>query len=675
MPKPTSASASKPRKPRDDAERQPVTTDERFSRVHNDPRFIPLKRKDTRIKLDDRFGAILKDDRFSSKTAVDRYGRPQDVSAGRRELEKFYDLEDEDEDSEDDEEEEGEGRPYDPARGEGVIDTSEESESESEDEVDVEDEEANAREQLREATNVPAGEVSKRIAVVNLDWDNVRAVDLMKTLASFVPTGGRVRRVSVYPSAFGKERMEREEMEGPPREIFANDDVDVDEEVDEKTIVQEDKGEEFDSAKLRTYQLERLRYYYAVVECDTEATAKHIYDNCDGAEYEATANFFDLRFIPDETSFEEDTPRDTCDRNPDDYVPNEFVTDALQHSKVKLTWDEDDAQRKQVSKRAFSQRDIEENELKAYLASSDSESEDEDKEASKEKYRALLGGLTFGKKGAEASGDMEVTFTSGLAERDEKAKVIDDEEGLTTIEKYAKKEKERRMQRKERARLAREEAAAAAGITLPHQAKAKEPAPTKEAADLGFDDPFFDEPAESTKNLKNEEKKKKREEKDKTNAENAAKKAELELLMADDDVILGENGKKLSHFDMKAVIKAEKAQKLKKGAKRKQQKKIDTEAVQDDFEMNIKDPRFAAVFERHDYAIDPTNPKFVKTTGMTKLMEERRKRSGKDRGDGGPEDEDGREKKRKKTDKKKKDDVQSLVESIKRKSKSKPVDN
>ena len=73
--------------------------------------------------------------------------------------------------------------------------------------------------------------------------------------------------------------------------------------------------------------LTRCRYYYAVVECDSDRTAKHIYDNCDGAEYETTANFFDLRFVPDETSFDDDAPRDVCSQDPAEYTPADFVTD------------------------------------------------------------------------------------------------------------------------------------------------------------------------------------------------------------------------------------------------------------------------------------------------------------------------------------------------------------
>lgn len=334
------ASDKTARPPRDTA---PVSTDSRFSIIHSDPRFAPPKRKDTSITLDDRFRTVLSDPKFSSKAPrVDRYGRKLPKGDAKEELSRFYRVESEGEgeDDEDDEEvsddEEGAVR-FDPARGEGLIETSDEEDSDD-DEPEIAMEEGVEEEGRQVESEIPTGEVTKRIACVNLDWDNVRAVDLMKAFSSFAPSGGRVKKVTVYPSEFGKERMQREELEGPPKEIFAKDkpedgegylgpDESDDEEVDEKTIIKEDKGEEFDSAKLRKYQLERLRYYYAVVECDSERTAQHIYENCDGAEYEASANFFDLRFIPEEVGFEDDEPRDFCDKEPTEYVPQEFVTD------------------------------------------------------------------------------------------------------------------------------------------------------------------------------------------------------------------------------------------------------------------------------------------------------------------------------------------------------------
>ena len=43
-------------------------------------------------------------------------------------------------------------------------------------------------------------DATRRLAAVDLDWDHVRAVDILAVLRSFVPKGGAIQRVVVYPS-------------------------------------------------------------------------------------------------------------------------------------------------------------------------------------------------------------------------------------------------------------------------------------------------------------------------------------------------------------------------------------------------------------------------------------------------------------------------------------------
>lgn len=642
---------------------------------------------------------MLRDDDFSKKAAVDRYGRKLEGDSGRRELERFYRV-GEDEEGQWDQDEEVEvelrrvEREYDPAREGGFSSSSSEEEEEEEEESSADEEEGEkegeraedaepmegygfADQQAGQDSGVPMGDISSRIAVVNLDWDNIRAADLMAVFSSFVPASGRILKASVYPSEFGMERMEREEIEGPPKDIFATAEVrengasssseDEDENI-KKSILQEDKGEEFDSAKLRKYQLERLRYYYAALTCSSPTVAKQIYDAVDGTEYLTTANFFDLRFIPDDVDFSEDRPRDECERIPDGYRPNEFVTDALQHSKVRLTWDADDGTRKEVQKRAFagSRAEIDENDLKAYLGSDSSEEEaeetvvadastmaanDEDgvaeidkvpskasrKERERQRMRALLGlgdtpaSSTKRSKAATGGpvGDMQITFSSGLSAAPITGSIFENEPEReeTTVEKYVRKEKERKARRKERMKGARNGETTAADDT-PHSKEAEEAPPD---ADLGFDDPFFTAPADdhaAVSAQRKAERLAKREQRAADEAASSAQRAELQLLMLDD------KSSDVKHFDMNEIQKAQKAagKKGKKNQKRKERE--GAEGEQDGFEMDVKDPRFSSLFESHEFAIDPTNPRFKGTEGMRALLEEGRRKRGRGEEDG-----------------------------------------
>lgn len=56
--------------------------------------------------------------------------------------------------------------------------------------------------------------------------------------------------------------------------------------------------------RMRKYQLNRLRYYYAIATFDTPETADFVYTNCNGVEYESSGIRLDLRFVDDDTTFD-----------------------------------------------------------------------------------------------------------------------------------------------------------------------------------------------------------------------------------------------------------------------------------------------------------------------------------------------------------------------------------
>lgn len=141
------------------------------------------------------------------------------------------------------------------ARGEGML----ESSDESEDDVEVEAlSDAEVGPWADEA--IPEGDETRRFAAVNMDWENIKAKDLMKVFDGFKPPHGMVKRVCIYPSEFGKERMAQEQVQGPPVAVFNADSEDE---------VENDEGKDFNMAALRKYQLERLRYLYILTLATT----------------------------------------------------------------------------------------------------------------------------------------------------------------------------------------------------------------------------------------------------------------------------------------------------------------------------------------------------------------------------------------------------------------------
>ncbi|KAL1762296.1 hypothetical protein FB107DRAFT_198910 [Schizophyllum commune] len=703
-------------------------SDPRFARLRTDPRFRKVKRKEDKVVVDERFKGLFAQEKGKSRSErVDKYGRSVSSRKDQDDLNRYYRLERGEDDeilvgakpgpdyargavlmesSDEEDEEEDKGADDSDDEGEVVLgqDSSrpiavprddEDAEIDlDEDTVAVLDAQVAAYEKTNPLQAVAEGSRTNRLAVVNLDWDHVRAIHLYKIFSSLVsPTAptlssgkvkaqgktakgavggshpiarGKVLSVRVYPSSFGKERMAREEVEGPPAEIFGKkDDVD-EEEVNERTVYEVGEEGKYDEDALRKYQLERLRYYYAIVECDTVDAASHIYAELEGTELERSANVFDLSFVPDGMTFDEE-PRDEATNETDapdaPYKAVDFVTDALRHSKVKLTWDEDDPERAKVTRRAFTKKEIEEADFRQYIASSGSEDEGDDddgvsgkgegtsgkKKASRDRLRALLlgGGESelpegWGAKDDDDDVDMEITFTPGLSE-----KKGDAEE--TTLDKYQRKMREKRRKRKE---------------------EMKERHAEKEADGDDFFEVDDDEPATNTNKSgkhgkKNNRKSSKPDDTTTPTPRIESTTAELALVATSDNPHA-----EPAHFDMKAILKAEK-KKGKKGRGKKRGKGGEEEKdLQEDFTLDVNDERFKVLHEDPSFAIDPTNPQFKKTKAMSALLEERIKRRKSAVGDG----EDARKSSHKRAASPSADDgarsLQNLVESVKRKSAS-----
>lgn len=605
--------------------------DPRFSKLFTDPKYRNVPKKERKVKIDDRFQALFKDKRFVSKVSVDKRGRPGDFST-KENYEKFYrmDTSDEDDDSSDDGGKKAKVKKpkevakaikdpnVDYARGEAFLsdsssgeeDSSDDETSEKKEEEETEFDKWGELDHDAETTE----EATRRLAVCNMDWDRVTAQDLFLVLSSFCPPGGRLLKVSIYPSEFGKKRIAEEDALGPQELRSKRDDSDDDSEDDEG-----DRDDTKDMERVRKYQINRLKYYYAVAEFNSPITANRVYTQCDGNEYELSATKFDLRFIPDDMEFKDDPPKEMCSKAPDPevYKPKFFSTSALALGKVDLTWDETDPERLQAMQKAFEGDDIDEKALKAYLASSSEDegegdskaageadvSEEEDEEAVIAKYRALLGGVSEEKKFGNDDDDddeddgtgMEMTF---VPEADKKKAALEKSvDSMTPWEKYLHKKKEKRKEKRGGKRQAN---------------NSDDDDDDDVPSDVDLNDPFFKQDLADEKPSKKSKKKKKNPKKSESSAE---ENKDLSLLVMDSD-------DDKDHFDYKQIVKEQsKSKKSKKKAK-----KAGITAAGDDFKMDFDDPRFAAVFENPNFNVDPSHPSFKKTKSMQEVIEEKQKR-------------------------------------------------
>lgn len=325
--------------------------DPRFASLSKDPRFIKPERITQKVEVDPRFTSVFEASAKSSKSK-DKYGRKRDTAAeDAADLRKFYKINGGDGDKGKQKKQskaEATQEALKIARGEILMESSSDEES-SEDDTDAglngngkandqavsqnsEEDGEDISDEVSlgsdsefsvdlDETALPGAydsdsdlqEVStNRLAAVNLDWDHLRAVDLFKVFASVFNTTTsagpanigakpKVTRVTILPSDFGKTRMAQEDLNGPPAEIFAplgSESSDADEELDERAVIKEatmDKGSEFNERLLRKYQLERLRYFYAVIEFDSVKSARQAFQEIQGTEFERSANMFELR--------------------------------------------------------------------------------------------------------------------------------------------------------------------------------------------------------------------------------------------------------------------------------------------------------------------------------------------------------------------------------------------
>lgn len=547
------------------------------------------------------------------------------------------------------------------ARGEGILLTDSSSDEESSEYSDESEEDIEHGWGELDKDAETTDEITRRLAVCNMNWDRIRAVDLMVLFHSFLPNGGIIHSVTIYPSEFGLERMKEEEIKGPVELVN-------DKKEEDHSESDNEEGSNYHMEKLRRYQLNRLKYYYAVLECDSAETANKIYTDCDGIEYESTATRLDLRFIPDDMNFDQE-PREVCTELPEisKYQPRQFITTALQQAKVQLTWDETNPEREELANKLNSGKinEINEKDLQAYLANGTSD-DDTDKEIEEndrhqreiqedlntpndpiEKYKSLLKQLDEEEE-AKKNKDVELEFTWGIGTEEKAEKLVNEKlnknEHLAPFEKYLAKRKTKQKARKEELKKL---------IEL-----RDDNVSNSDDSDINFsknNKPINDRLSHKKQQITGENS-----DVDSSSMEDEETKHvdELELLLMDET----ENENK-KHFDMNKI---EANTNLSKSKRKRLKKKQNVQKIEEDqFQVNVNDPRFASLFTSHNFNIDPADPHYRKTKGTETLIQEKLKR----RAEHTPDDVV-KEEKMPENNKKLKLELQALVKSVKRNTKT-----
>ncbi|GKY96106.1 hypothetical protein MPSEU_000570900 [Mayamaea pseudoterrestris] len=649
------------------------------------PQFRAPAKASSKVVLDERFASVLTDDRFQLQVQ-DKYGRKANKknNSAKEELSAFYTVVDQDNldnlrdrktqtvkkysrnQNEDDASTDDDDKPgsasriaYLKALSRGQLDvsssSSDDDSSGDSDSSSSDDDGSNGGSDQIEADaggvfdrsnddeqEIEITEESTRyLAVTNMDWTSVRALDIYALLSSFCPAGS-VRQVSVFVSDFGQEKLadlerfgpsgvwknstsaasEENENEGAGYEIESaadDDDLSSDGYDDIRPTAAAKVESDFDREKLRNYEASKLRYYFAIAEFASVESAEKAYREVDGMEFEHSSAEIDLRAIPEvdlESIITDRLLRDEASSLPSNYSPPDFIVAALQQTNVTCTWDLPDPDRERTLTKYNSGehwRAIAESEdLKAYLASDASSDEEEDGDKAMQ-LRKNLGldsdsddledpndcsvrenyGLTKNDDGGfheSVQYEKEVKFIPGTTKGDltemihEKLAASKVSGELTPWEKYKEKRKKKRQERR---------------LT----SRGKRTVVTSDGS--ASDDNGRESGAENNR-------------------------AALELLVAGE-----ENDDSQTDFSMRELQRLEKnaGKTLKGSRKRKEMERADA-VVGTAFDVDVSDSRFQAVLDGADdkFGIDQTDSNFKKTAGMLKILKEQSRRRKKQRG-------------------------------------------
>ena len=209
--------------------------------------------------------------------------------------------------------------------------------------------------------------------------------------------------------------MKKDSLYGPPKEIYDEGNYQKKqrhlkkkakeaESEDSDDLIEEymnDQGEDtaaYNQMALRRYEIQKLKYFYAIVHCNNSKTALHLYDEYNGLLIENTNIRLRMAIVPNETEFEQNV-KDKATMVPQNHNYDHFqnkLNRALGHTDVKLTWDQTDVKRQEKLVKGFqaaAKDDVDSEAEKAYYKEFLASASEDDNENLEEMRGKLLAGL------------------------------------------------------------------------------------------------------------------------------------------------------------------------------------------------------------------------------------------------------------------------------------------
>lgn len=515
-------------------------------------------------------------------------------------------------------------------------------------------------------------EVTNRFAVLGCDWDNISSTDVFYLFESYYnfekekkkkfdyKNSKAVKRVTIYTSKYGEQKLKYEEEHGPlmnfdllkkrnPNKdaIYReNDFFDYleDTEVNKKLVkskknkkevkkskdnekventenildLYKETDTEEENEKIRLYQIQRSRYYFALVECYSKEIVEFLYEELNDMDADFCINYLDLRIIDDNCSLDDYRIKESCEKIPLNYKFYYCVTSPLKHTCAKALWDENPKRRRMLSTK-FSEEELRELDWKEYLASSSDDEEENNEMEQKgkkksvkkstnskmskiQKYRNLLLGdiLEEDTPIGEEEGSEYTSKQEELMGKEHVFNTFIDDKGISETSSIHENDIEESL----------EETIKDKKMKSKKNKKEEDVIDSDENKDNEVNDVFKniltpkETPKEKKSSWENYLDKVKTKKKMK-------KKAYLEEMKKKDDEIKSIISKKTQ--------KSKKEKELNKSKKDKKQEMEDYKALLND--DNLVDERFVDLYKNKDFNLDITNPQFKRTKFNEQILQ------------------------------------------------------